>query len=234
MNKGVDDIIANKQIKRLREQKGISQEVAADRISVSRPYYALVESGRREPTLSQLYKLADMLNVKLADITSGAPSEALPVDYRKFKDVILSCIRLGADDDGKITKTKLAKLVYFSDFTWFYDNKKSMTNAMYRCIPRGPVADDYFRAIDDLYEEQTITIEPKGKALLISSIEDVRSKTLSEDEINLIEKICTKWKGHSTEEIVDFTHGQSPWKNSIQSAFIPYETILAEPVTNLY
>lgn len=233
MNKGAN-IVASARIKHLREQKGVSQEVAADRIKVSRPYYALIESGDREPTLSQLYELADLLGVNIADITVGLSTDIPTADYKKFKDLILSCIRLGADDDGKITKTKLAKLVYFSDFTWFYHKQRSMTNAAYRCIPRGPVADDYFRAIDELFEEQAISITPSGSALMISANENVKSKLLNDDELSLVEKICAKWNGHSTEEIVDFTHNQTPWKNSVLGAFIPYKMILSESATNLY
>lgn len=233
MNKGVG-IVASSKIKHLRELNNISQEVAADKISVSRPFYALIEAGEREPTLSQLYDLAELLNVTISDITTGLSTTNARINYAKFKEVILSCIRFGADDDGRITKTKLAKLVYFSDFVNYYQTHKSMTNATYRCIPRGPVADDYFRAIDELFEVQTINIEPKGSALMISANENITSKTLSSVEIQLIEKICSKWKDHSTEEIVEFSHNQNPWKNSTLGAFISYDMILEEPLSNLY
>lgn len=234
MKTGVN-IVANSKIKHLREQKGVSQETAADFLSVSRPFYALIEQGQREPTLGQLFKLASLLDVKITDITVGIQDNSIPaINYEKFKDLLMACIRFGADSDGKITKTKLAKLIYFSDFTQYFFNHRSMTDALYRCIPRGPVADDYFRAVDELYEEQAIAIEPKGPALMISAVEDVRSTSLSSSELELIEKIGKKWQGHSTDSIVEFTHQQSPWRNSIQGAFISYETILSESESNLY
>lgn len=228
------NIVASSKIKHLRESKGISQETAADKISVSRPFYALLEQGKREPTIGQLYKVASMLSVDISEITTGIDTKASFIDYKKFKDLITTCIRLGADSDGKITKTKLAKLVYLSDFAWYFHNGKSMTNAMYRCIPKGPVADDYFRAVDELYEEQAIAIEPKGQALMISAVESVNSKLMDANEIDLIQKICAKWQGRSTDDIVEFTHGQSPWKNSSAGTMIPYELILSEAEINLF
>lgn len=96
--------------------------------------------------------------------------------------MILNAIQYGSDDrDHKITKTKLAKLVYLADFTWFYRNRESISGLTYRCIQRGPVADEYFRAIDELYEDQTITIEPSGTTLLISSREPASHDMLSDD-----------------------------------------------------
>lgn len=228
------NIVATSKIRHLRESNGISQETAAETIGVSRPFYSLLEQGKREPTVGQLYKLASMLSVDLSEITTGIDAKTSFIDYKKFKDLIMACIKFGADGDGKITKTKLAKLVYFSDFAWYFHNGKSMTNAMYRRIPKGPVADDYFRAIDELYEEQAIAIEPKGQALMISAVETVNSKLISSEENSLIQKICNKWQGHSTDEIVEFTHGQSPWKNTTAGTMIPYELILSEPSDNLF
>ncbi len=228
------NIVASSKIRHLREKQGISQEVAADKIGVSRPFYALLEQGKREPTVGQLYQLASLLGVDLSDITTGIDTKASFIDYKKFKDLISACVRFGADPDGKITKTKLAKLVYFSDFTWYFHNGESMTNAMYRNIPKGPVADDYFRAIDELYEKQAIAIEPKGQALMISAVESVQSSLLSPEEMSLIEKICEKWKGRSTDDIVEFTHNQNPWKSSAPGTMVPYETILSESEDNLY
>lgn len=233
MNSGAN-IVASSKIKHLREEKGISQESAAGAIDVSRPFYALLEQGKREPTIGQLYKLSTLLGVDITDITTGLQSKPSFINYKKFKDLITACIRLGADDDGKITKTKLAKLVYFSDFAWYYHNGKSMTNAMYRRIPKGPVADDYFRAIDELYEEQAIAIEPKGPALMISAVEVVSSNLLSSDELSMVGNICEKWKGFSTDSIVEFTHNQNPWKNSAAGTMIPYEMILSEQESNLF
>ena len=60
--------------------------------------------------------------------------------------MILFCLRLDLTDknDGKVPKTKLAKLLYLADFAWYYDHLKSMSGMQYRKITFGPVPDTFF------------------------------------------------------------------------------------------
>lgn len=218
-------------IKDLREKNGLSQADVAINIGMSRPTYALVEIGSNDLTVHQLLRLAAYLRVEPEDLIPGlrAPKDS----YATFKQLILSCIKWGSDaGDHKITKTKLAKLVYLSDFNWFYITHAAISGLNYRHIQRGPVADEYFRAVDELFEDQSITIEAKGASLLISSNELAPRDKLSDDQVSLIKDICTVWLPKSTAEIVEFTHQQAPWKTTMPGDLIPYDTILSEK--NLY
>ena len=71
---------------------------------------------------------------------------------------------------SKISKTKLAKLLYLADFAWYYDHLESMSGMQYRKITHGPVPDSFFRAIDELEESGKIVIERKnddGKEMML-------------------------------------------------------------------
>jgi transcriptional regulator with XRE-family HTH domain len=52
-------------IKRLREQRRMTQEALAAKAGISRAYLARVETARHEPTLTVLAKLAKALRVKV-------------------------------------------------------------------------------------------------------------------------------------------------------------------------
>jgi transcriptional regulator with XRE-family HTH domain len=52
-------------IKRLREQRGMTQEALAAKADISRAYLARIETARHEPTLTVLEKLAKALRVKV-------------------------------------------------------------------------------------------------------------------------------------------------------------------------
>jgi transcriptional regulator with XRE-family HTH domain len=52
-------------IKALREQQKISQEELAARAGVSRGYLARLETGRHDPTITMLEKLAKALKVPI-------------------------------------------------------------------------------------------------------------------------------------------------------------------------
>jgi transcriptional regulator with XRE-family HTH domain len=52
-------------LKTLRESKGLTQEQLAKRAGISRAYLARLETGRHDPHLSRLRKLAKALGVKV-------------------------------------------------------------------------------------------------------------------------------------------------------------------------
>jgi transcriptional regulator with XRE-family HTH domain len=55
-------------LKRLREARGMTQELLAKRVRVSRGYLSRLEMGRHDPPLSLLRRLAKELRVKVAQL----------------------------------------------------------------------------------------------------------------------------------------------------------------------
>ena len=55
-------------IKALRQEKGLSQEKLALKIGMDRTYYASVEKGKRNIALQNIKKIADGLEITLADL----------------------------------------------------------------------------------------------------------------------------------------------------------------------
>ncbi len=219
-------------IKEIRQKKGISQAEIAKRIGISRSSYITFEQGKNELSFSEAIKLADFLGISLCDVEGG-----LKPNYQKYKEMILAYLRKGTAPDGKIVKTKLAKMLYLADFAWFYSNLESMSGMQYRRIKYGPVPDLYFRAIDELEESGNISIDRKGDILLVSENEASRKQSLdllSKKEIKLIDDISAKWKDKKTNEIVYFTHNQLPYKICQQDEIIPYELITQQDPTDVY
>jgi putative transcriptional regulator len=52
-------------LKQLREAKGLSQAALAQRVGVSREYVARLETGKHDPPLSRVEKLAKALRVPI-------------------------------------------------------------------------------------------------------------------------------------------------------------------------
>jgi transcriptional regulator with XRE-family HTH domain len=55
-------------LKALRGERGWSQEELAKRAGISRGYLARLETGRHDPTLTMIEKLAKALKVTLVDL----------------------------------------------------------------------------------------------------------------------------------------------------------------------
>lgn len=209
-----------------------SQEEMAGVLGVSRPTYMAIEKGIGDITVQQLSKLANKLGCEMEDVLT----ESL-TDEEKYKEVLMGMIKNGADSDGRITKTKLAKLIYLADFAWYYQNLDSMTGVRYRRLEQGPVPNYYFVAIDELIETGYLNLEMKRDCQLLSLTEAGKmrkTEKVNDKEENLIKKIAQKWRGKRSQEIVKFTHEQLPYKICNPGEVIPYELITQQDPEDVY
>lgn len=60
-----------KRIVEARKQKGMSQEQLAVKSEIDRSHMGFIEQGRRKPTLSTLYKIANTLGISLEQLFKG-------------------------------------------------------------------------------------------------------------------------------------------------------------------
>lgn len=204
-------------IKDIRIKRGISQFEIAKKLGISRSSYIAVEQGKRELTLGEFEKLSEVLSVSLEDLERGE----LP-NYEKYRRMIHAFLQL----NKSVPKTKLAKLLYFADFGWYYSHLESMSGMQYRKIQYGPVADTYFRLIDEMFDNGEISIEQtENGAMLLSQTRSGAKDNLSElskEESRLIEKINERWKGKRTSDIVAFTHNQLPYMYAEDNEIVSY------------
>lgn len=227
-------IIAYGKIKPLRQAKGLNQADIAAELGISRPTYVLIEQGAKEPTLTQLYTLSRLLGVEPGELCSNLPFIASGnINYDKFKELVAVCAAAGSNA-GAITKSKLSVLVYLHDFAWYNLYSRPMTGEIYRCTPRGPIADDFLRVLDELYEAQAVALEPAGATLIVRPIELPKPRLLNSDELALATEICNKWRQESTEAAIDFAIQQPPCRAVKTGDPIPYEAIQGEPKSSLY
>ena len=64
----------NENLKLARDQKGLSQKDVSEKIGVAKSTYSLYESGKREPNVQTIKKIADVLDVS-ADELLGIDTE---------------------------------------------------------------------------------------------------------------------------------------------------------------
>jgi DNA-binding XRE family transcriptional regulator len=224
--------ISHKFLTNLRQKNNWTQEDMSKIIGVSRPTYIALERGKGCFDINQLQKLADKSGCDIEDILAQKI-----IDEDKYKEILLEALRFGAETDGKIPKTKLAKLIYLADFGWYYQNLESMSGAQYRRLPQGPVPNYYFSAIDELFDKGLVNIEIKNNAQLISLTDAGKQKgfkKLDRKEVQFVKKVAQKWNGKRTSEIVAFTHEQLPYKICNDGEIIPYELITQQDPKYVY
>lgn len=57
-------------VKKLRLEKGISQELLAEKLNIHRTYMSFIERGKRNPGLVLLFKISRALGIKLPELFS--------------------------------------------------------------------------------------------------------------------------------------------------------------------
>ena len=219
-------------IKNLRIKGGFSQLSMAEKIGLSRQSYMAVERGSRELSLNEAEKLCGIFGISMEDLTKVTEAK-----YEKYKQMILALLNSQISKDGKVPKTKLAKLLYLADFAWFYENLESMSGMQYLRRTYGPVPDPYFRALAELEDEGKIKVDHKGDTMLVSLGEGAQRDKLTlldKKEVELMRKISMKWKHKRTSEIVNFTHQQLPYKLCAPDEVIPYGLITQEDPGHVY
>ena len=223
-------------IRQLREEKKLTQADIAQHLNISRLTYISIESGEKKPTIDQIEAIARLLGISSEDLLfpNSNPSEA-KINLNKYRQMCLACIKFGGSiTDHKITKTKLAKLLYLVDFSWFVQTGDSMSGLSYRALPRGPVADQFFQMTDEMFESGQVIIESSGNAFMFSIVESPSFEGLTDSELAHIQKVATKWQSADTQTIVEFTHSQSPWTNTDPGMKIPYQQARHIPKDKLY
>ena len=221
-------------IEKLRKEKNLTQQEIASKIGITRQTFSKIEKWEIEPSLWQAVKLAELFKIKIEKFSHIEAKTEQTIDWDKYKQIITNFIKYWSDDDWKITKTKLAKLCYLLDFSWYYFNLESITWLEYKKFALWPVPDAYFLTLEELLDEETISIEIKWKSHLIQNIWNPSHDRLSQDEMNMLQNIAKKWKKKQTKEIVDFTHNQLPWMMSYDREVIPYGLISQEELENVY
>lgn len=90
-----------KRIKEIRKQKGLTQKELGIRLGVSQAVIAQYESGKRNPKIETLRRIAEVLNVPISELDSNS---LLTVELKKPD---------GEIETRQLDATKLQQLIYF-------------------------------------------------------------------------------------------------------------------------
>ncbi len=83
-------VIVGEKIKYFRTSKGLSQKEIALNVGIDQAQYSRIESGKVEPTLSSLNKIAESLDIKISDLFN----DELAIDINSYDKNVVDKIRL--------------------------------------------------------------------------------------------------------------------------------------------
>ena len=136
-------------------------------------------------------------------------------------------------DPAKLGATKLNKTCWLADFTAYYQDGKSITDAVYIKRQFGPVPRAIVSTIRELENEGAIVVSEKlfyGKIQKqFHALRQADISTFTADEIAMIDRIAGYVSEiHTAASISQMSHDHI-WKAASDGEEIPYYTIFANP-----
>ena len=238
-------------LRNLRVEKGLSQEYMAEKLGLSRPSFALLEGGKKEPTLTQAGKLAELLDITLESLIEGKPIAVAAVAFeksahkrkgntqtirvnvpqknlRKFKEVLLYILeKVGGKPN--VGQTVLYKLLYFIDFDYYEKFEEQLIGATYIKNHFGPTPVEFVKvmsrmiACGEAEEVKSTYFKHEQKKYLPRKSPDLSLLTAREKEH--IDDVLSRLSDKSAKSLSEYSHKDTPWEIAKLGRPLEYEHV---------
>ena len=143
-------------------------------------------------------------------------------DYDKFCAMVL----FFAHKSGELLKTKLMKLLNYSDMVFYKENGISISGVRYAHLPYGPVPENFDILLGTMAADHIAHIEvfyDNGyeKHQVIPE-EEMPADVLSEDELAVLERIYKKFENFGSVDISNYSHKEKGYTLTKKGEIISY------------
>lgn len=152
-----------------------------------------------------------------------------PYDADKFKELIVY-VADRSQDDPRFGKTKLNKILFFSDFTAYGTQGKSITGADYQHLPQGPCPHQLMPALSALKSEGAAIVRGEstygGTQQRVIALRDPRLDNFTSQEIAVVGRVLDRLRPLTNTEVSELSHETVAWQVTAENDEIPYGAAL--------
>lgn len=127
----------------------------------------------------------------------------------------------------EVQKTKLMKLLFYTDFLNFKRNLISMTGMPYVKLPYGPVPKDYELLLSTVEKNDFININHEYNNgydyIKLKANKTFEESLFDESELTIIEYIQKKFQDFGSVDISDYSHKEKGWQKTQEREIISYD-----------
>jgi hypothetical protein len=158
-------------------------------------------------------------------------------DDGKLRELILYIAR-HSENDPRFTKTKLFKILFYSDFEGFAETGRAITGQRYKRLPHGPVptrALELLEYLEETGEVEMVSADPGGMTLLRPAARrEPHLDLFTPEELRRVDAVIERLWENTADEVSALSHEFLGWKTALPNEVIPYETALisSPPLTN--
>jgi transcriptional regulator with XRE-family HTH domain len=241
-----------KNIRKLRENIGISQEELATAVGIARPIISQIENGSRKVSADELPAFSRALNASadqllgttpLPEVSIAAEPHAgyqahaaqetmrisVPQKHQtKFRQVLLYILNnVGAKPN--IGETVLYKLLYFIDFDFYEKYEEQLIGATYIKNHYGPTPAEFAKLVELMAKKGEIE-KVKSGYFNFPQTKYLPRKTpdlsaLSAREIKVIDQVLARLSDMNAKQISEYSHKDVPWLTTEEGHKIEYESV---------
>ena len=199
-----------------------------------RTYLRENEITLNEKELAKLNDIVDRL-ISNGEKTSEKQSFKLmfsnePTIENGFKvfdyDKLCAMVLFFANKSNNLLKTKLLKLINYSDMLFYKENGISISGNKYVHLPYGPVMQNHdllFYAMEvDHIAHIDIDFNMGYEMHHVVPEQEYTEGVLSEDELDILNKVYEKFKNFGSADISDYSHKEKGYMETVQGEIISY------------
>jgi antitoxin SocA-like protein len=149
-------------------------------------------------------------------------------DDVKFRELILY-IATRCAEDPYFGKTKLNKILFYTDFAAYAELGKPLTGQEYMRLPHGPAPRRMKPMLDSMSSAGEIEILGEDKAglrqerVVAKRLPDVQR--FSEPQLTLVNRMIQALWGRTNSRVSEISHANIGWRLARDRETIPYETV---------
>lgn len=102
-------------LKKLRKERGLSQEEIALRADITTSYYGQLERGQANPSVSLLEKICAVMNIQIADIFTDTNTNILGIDSLSMQ--VLQQLNGKSEEEKALILSILRQINRLNDIT---------------------------------------------------------------------------------------------------------------------
>ncbi len=169
--------------------------------------------------------LIKSLELREPDINSGF----VTFSFDRYIATIYRILSKCPNNNNRVPKTKLNKLLFYADFVSFKYNQRSITGSHYAHLPYGPCPDDFQELLGIMETRQYIVLEEEYFPNNIVA-ENVSSANcsyfddiLSDEDKEIIDNVCETLSAKTAVELSELSHAEKGYQLTGTGEIISYE-----------
>lgn len=217
-------------VRKLREEYGMSQADLAGRLGLSRPTVVKIEKGERRLTkpeedhIREIFGAVGFVSESPSDVRIGIPRKNL----EKFKQVFLYVLEKTAGKPN-VGMTVLYKLLYFIDFDYYEKYEEQIMGLSYIKNHHGPSPREFVKVVLEMKESGELE-EVKSKYFTFEQKKFLPHRRadlscVSARELQMINSVLERYADKSAKELSVLSHKDVPWITAQEGEDINYESV---------